>query len=413
MKQTAVFRVTAEICFLFAVLNAFSVFEAWRIPMALFTVACLLLGLVIVRCGNPAVRLALSLLPALCFLPGPFNSILLVFPALAWLYYVIIMTMGHYAVPLYEYRKGFTIMLVIALAFIALSIANATLYKGRPISVESLVYLFAFLVLGMLAMRRMQMGADMSLGWRMKNLMSVIGIPLLAVGLALLLFLLMRYSSAALGAVLTPVGKFFIWIFHMLFPTGNSPIEEMSLEEYIGTAAAYKVMPVTGYIRENKSVNMFDELPEDELRVELASAVGSWIFLGVLLLIVLVAIFFLTRRNQPVVEDEVLYDETEAAPAEGKRRRTRRSRLPLTAANARQLRRIYKTYVEYRQTHGMVEVQPSDTSAQILEHDREMNGNEDAARLRELYIAARYGNPSSVTREQVQEAQACLERIVG
>ena len=27
-------------------------------------------------------------------------------------------------------------------------------------------------------------------------------------------------------------------------------------------------------------------------------------------------------------------------------------------------------------------------------------------------IAARYGNPSSVTREQVQEAQACLERIV-
>jgi hypothetical protein len=42
-----------------------------------------------------------------------------------------------------------------------------------------------------------------------------------------------------------------------------------------------------------------------------------------------------------------------------------------------------------------------------------MNGNEDAARLRELYIAARYGNPSSVTREQVQEAQACLERIVG
>ena len=46
MKQTSVFRVTAEICFLFAVLNAFSVFEPWRVPMALFTVACLLLGLV-------------------------------------------------------------------------------------------------------------------------------------------------------------------------------------------------------------------------------------------------------------------------------------------------------------------------------------------------------------------------------
>ena len=368
MKQTAVFRVTAEICFLFAVLNAFAVFEAWRLPMVLFTVACLLLGLVIVRCENPAVRLALSLLPALCFLPGPFG-ILLVFPALAWIYYVIVMTMGHYAVPLYEYRKSFTIMLVIALAFIALSIANATLYKGRPISVESLFYLFAFLVLGMLAMRRMQMGADMSLSWRMKNLLSVVGIPLLAIGLALLLFLLMRYSSAALGAVLTPVGKFFIWIFHLLFPTGDSPIEEMSLQEYVNAAAAYKVMPITGYIRENKSVNMFDDIPEDELRVELAAAVGSWIFLGILLLFVLVAIFLLTRHNQPIEEAEVLYDEAEAAPVENRRRRSLRSRLPLTAANARQLRRIYKTYIEYRQTHGMVEVQPSDTSAQILEHD--------------------------------------------
>ena len=412
MKQTSVFRVTAEICFLFAVLNAFSVFEAWRVPMALFTVACLLLGLVIVRCGNPAVRLALSLLPALCFLPGPFNSILLVFPALAWIYYIIVITLGHYAVPLYEYRRGFTIMLVIALAFIGLSIANMTLYKGRPISIESLFYLFAFLILGMLAMRRMQMGADMSLSWRMKNLLSVVGIPLLAVGAAVLLFLLLRYSSVALGAVLTPVGKFFIWLFHALFPSGNSPIEEMSLQEYINPAVANQTYYSTGYTRQNKAVNMFDELPEDELRVELATAVGSWILLGVLLLIVLVAIFFLTRRNQPVEEDEVLYEETEAAPAEGKRRRTRRSRLPLTAANARQLRRIYKTYVEYRQTQGMVDVQPSDTSAQILAHDREMSGNEDAARLRELYIAARYGNPSSVTREQVQEAQACLERIV-
>ena len=42
-----------------------------------------------------------------------------------------------------------------------------------------------------------------------------------------------------------------------------------------------------------------------------------------------------------------------------------------------------------------------------------MAESKDAVRLRELYLAARYGNPSAVTREQVQEAQACLERIVG
>jgi hypothetical protein len=78
--------------------------------------------------------------------------------------------------------------------------------------------------------------------------------------------------------------------------------------------------------------------------------------------------------------------------------------------NAGQLRRIYKTYLEYRQEGGMT-VGASDTSAQIL--DKETREKEEAARLRELYIAARYGDPSAVTRSQVQEAQACLERIVG
>lgn len=56
---------------------------------------------------------------------------------------------------------------------------------------------------------------------------------------------------------------------------------------------------------------------------------------------------------------------------------------------------------------------PSETSAEILENDREMSESADALRLRELYLAARYGDPSSVTREQVQQAQACLERIIG
>ena len=50
MKQTSVFRVTGDICFYFAVLNVFSVFRAWRLPMALFTALCFALGFVIVRC---------------------------------------------------------------------------------------------------------------------------------------------------------------------------------------------------------------------------------------------------------------------------------------------------------------------------------------------------------------------------
>ena len=34
MRQTSVFRVTGEICFYFSVLNVFSTFHIWRLPMA-------------------------------------------------------------------------------------------------------------------------------------------------------------------------------------------------------------------------------------------------------------------------------------------------------------------------------------------------------------------------------------------
>ena len=104
MKQTSVFRVTAEICFWFAVLSVFTALRAWRLPMALFAAACLLLGLIIVRCSNPALRLLLAVLPVLCFLTGPF-SLLMVFPLLAWVYFAVVTVRGHYAMPLYEYRN--------------------------------------------------------------------------------------------------------------------------------------------------------------------------------------------------------------------------------------------------------------------------------------------------------------------
>ena len=55
---------------------------------------------------------------------------------------------------------------------------------------------------------------------------------------------------------------------------------------------------------------------------------------------------------------------------------------------------------------------PADTSADILQREKDMTNHEDAQKLRALYIAARYGDPRAVTRDQVLEAQACLERIM-
>lgn len=409
MKLTFVFRIAAEICFYFSVLHAATLANAFTLPMALFAAACLLLGLVIVRINNPVIRGLLALLPGLCFLLAPFTW-LLILPVFAWIYYVIVMVLGNYAIPLEEYRKAFIFMLSVSLFFVAANIANSTLIRNQVISAESLVYALVFLILGIFVMRRLRMGAQMDMRWQLRNVLSVVGIPLLAIGAALAVFLLLRFSTYALGAILAPIGRFFIWLFHQLFPTGNSPIDEMTLEE------AMKPFSIVQPVSLEESGSVSEEMRgleisnPYELLIERAATIGGWILLGILLVIVLLLIWHHARKNEAKADEELMYEEYESAPAKGRKRR--KNRLPLLAGNARQLRRIYKTYLEYRRDKG-VAVYPSDTSADVLKRDLQLGESADAVRLRELYLAARYGNPSEVTRGQVQEAQACLERIVG
>ena len=409
MKLTFVFRIAAEICFYFSVLHAATLANAFTLPMALFAAACLLLGLVIVRIQNPVIRGILALLPGLCFLLAPFTW-LLILPVFAWIYYILVMVLGHYAIPLEEYRKAFIFMLSVSLFFVAANIANSTLIRNQVISAESLVYALVFLILGIFVMRRLRMGAQMDMRWQLRNVLSVVGIPLLAIGAALAVFLLLRFSTYALGAILAPIGRFFIWLFHQLFPTGNSPIDEMTLEEAMQPFSIVQPVELEESGSVSEELRALEVSNFNELLIERAAAVGGWILLGILLVIVLLLIWRHARKNEAKADEELMYEEYESAPSKGRKRR--KNRLPLLAGNARQLRRIYKTYLEYRRDKG-VAVYPSDTSAEVLEKDMQMAESKDAARLRELYLAARYGNPSAVTREQVQEAQACLERIVG
>ena len=406
MKQTAVFRITGEICFFFSVLYIFNSFKTWRLPMALFAAACFALGFVIVRCRGKLLRLLLSLLPGLCFLLGPWNWLLL-FPALAWIYYILVMTQGNWAMPLEEYRKTYTWMMVICLFFVAGNIANATIYRGHLISAESLIYVFLFLFLGVFAMRRMQMGADMSRSWKLSNALSVAGFPLLAVGGSVLLFLFLRFTQPAVKYLLTPVGRFILWLSRLLFPS----LEEGDLPTVSIMKPDVNALPQGPPETSHGVRGAFDadSILTGTLKIEKAASIGAYVLLGLLLLLALYLVLQHVKRNQVLQEgDELYYDETETAAPQ---RNGRRKKAAPVLGNARQLRRIYQTYLEFVNARG-VSVGKTDTSQDVLERAEKQRRSEDARRLRELYIAARYGDPDAVTRQQVEEAQACLERIL-
>ena len=405
MKQTHVFRVTAEICFFFAVLNVFDAFRDWWLPMAVFTAACFALGFLIIRFQSKTLRLVLSLLPGLSFLLCPL-SWLLVFPALAWLYYVAVMTQGNYAMPLDEYRKTYTALMVICLLFVAGNIANSTIYRGQLISPACLAYTFLFLFFGVVAMRRMQMGADMSRSWKLSNALSVVGVPLLAVGGALLLFMILRFFEPALRFLVEPIGKFLLWLYYTLFPASGA--EDLPRETLKPEVNALPVGPTESSHGVRGAFDA-DSISTGHLLVEKAAGIGAYVVLGILLLLALYLIVKHVRRSRPLDESEELnYEGTEEAAPEERGKRKKNARMP---GHARQLRRIYQTYLEFINVRGQ-HVGKADTSADILERTQKVKASPEAARLRELYIAARYGDPRAVTAEQVDEAQGCLEKIV-
>ena len=406
MKHTFVLRVAGDICFWYAILSVFDLFRPWRLPMALFVLTALALGLFLVRLKKGALRGALAALPVFWFLLGPLEVPLLL-PLVGWGYYLAAMARGDFALPLYEYRKRFTVMLALCLFFLAANAANATLYRGQVFSVESLLYAFAFLLLGVTAMRRMQMGARMPLKWHINSLLSAVGVPLAAAGVSLALFMALRFSHEALRFLLEPVGRFLLWLFHKLFPDGHSPIEELTLQDLLTprTPTAQPEVPYEGGGAVESALKGSGYSP---LLIDRAAGIGAWVLLAVLLLLALWAVVHHVRRVPFPAEEEAVADETEDAPGPGPKRRRKAVSL---SGNARQLRRVYKTYLEYRQAKGFA-VSPSDTSGEILRREQDLGDPAGAERLRELYIAARYGDPAQVTREQVREAQECLERLI-
>ena len=88
------------------------------------------------------------------------------------------------------------------------------------------------------------------------------------------------------------------------------------------------------------------------------------------------------------------------------------------------IRSIYKQYISFLRRNG-VQIGKGSTSEDILASAKEMaadvedepnpeeleKGTEAEEKLREIYIRARYGNPASITADDVLEATNLLAEI--
>ena len=421
-RQYAPLRVCADICFYFyaiAVLSitvnttssdgtavhgaAINLIAPWSLQLLVFFLACFALGFIIVRIERPVPRFILSLLPGLSFLMSPFQPILLMHAA-AWVYYIIYMTIGSFEVFLDVYRRRARIMLIIAFllscGLIVFHFATDDWHRNQFFGGEE--YGLLFFALSVLSLRGMRLSLGAPKKLRAMDSAFVVALPVLLIAA----FFILSGAVPVMTAVLKLLTRFLIWLYRLFFPERELPKALEEMEESINEAEDVDppLKPSEkGYIPPVKP--MGGEDPHLHL-----SARAWFCILIVALVAALVIITVKLLRNKPKSSDKprLARERIEKGVYEGVlRRKSGETALP---ANVRQIRKIYRSYLDRIRSLRM-KVSPSDTSQDVLDLSSEVFEMPENRTLRELYIAARYGDPKSVTSEQVAEAKHCLSVI--
>ena len=405
MKRTAALRVTGEICFYYSILTLFPAFQRWQLPMAGFTLACLLVALIAVGLRSATLRLLLSLLPAICFLFAEMQW-LLVFPALAWLYFMLYVTLGRFGIAQYDYRFAFRWMLLLSAFVLAIQAINSMLFRGAPLSYDSLAYLALFVLLGVVALRCMQMGAPMDGRWHAANLLTVAAALFVAVSISLVLYQLYLRSVPLLVFLITPLKRFLAWLFSLIrfrtAPDAPMSTPPLATPTIVFHEQSPLIMDQEGLHVEEPERTAFEHLADQ------AFSIGAFILLAFLVFIVLWLIVKLVLRGKALAEEAVDYEQTEDFTPD---RARRKKQSETVHGQAQAVRKLYREYLTYLKENGLQRT-ASDTSEEILSESKRISSASASAEeaLRSIYLKARY-SAEAVTEEDVAAARASLNEI--
>ena len=422
-RHYAPVRVCADMCFYFYVVSLFSftvlytassekgvygvvsnLIAPWSTQLAVLVGACFALGFLIVRVDNAVIRFILSLLPGLSFLMSPFQPVLLIHAA-AWAYYILMMTIGNFEVYLDVYRKRSRVMLFITLILTGCLIIfhfGTDDWYGKTLFGGELFGLLYF-VMAVMSLRGMRLSLGAPAGLRVADSAYIVILPALLIAA----FFLLKGMVPAVTSLIKLLARFLGWLFKLLFPGRDLPEIFHPPEEDMdnGTIDDPISLPPDGK----------DQTPTPEMisgKDPHFTLSGNTIFVIMIALLAAVLVFIAIRQLRGRQKDHDkprrVRERIEKMPFEGIR--LRRSGDTALTANVRQIRRTYRSYLEHLASNRTT-IAPSETSQDVLDDSSAYIGIPENRTLRELYIAARYGDPDSVTSGQAAEAKRCLNAI--
>ena len=406
MKRTAAYRITSDICFYYAILSIFPPLLPLLRPMALFTAASLAVSLAALYVPWAPLRFVLSLLPGLAFLPVR-PGFALVFPALGWLYLILMLTTGRFNVWLEDYRQSCRIMLAICLFSMVSNLLLNLIKPGFTLILPGMCYAMAFFCLNVFNLRRLQMNAEMNLRWNLINGAAVAGVPLLAAGSSLLLWLVLLALKPAAVSLLPAVKSAVAWLINTILPINpDAPLPTPTPKPTLTPEEEAITEP--GWVTPTPEIDL--DWKMDPAMFEKARRIGIFALLVLLVIVLMILILYRVRRSRAKAEqEEFFYEETQEGGVFRKRKKTTGN--AAESSNARQIRNPNRKHLQAMRKHG-AHIRKDATSRELLDDPAQIILSPAAQRLRELYLAARYDDGDAVTFKDVQEADLCLRQIL-
>lgn len=396
MRNFVSFRITAAACYFFAVLSLVGPFRFALLPAAVIAALIFVSSFIAVRFNSPVVRLLFMLVPFAGLYLARYDLFVLVGCAVPAVYAAAAVASGFIMVENWRYIRIYSLLAMITPMFMIMSFVP--IFRNTPTK----IFVPLFLVLGILALRAGRTGNVRSARWQAGNVLFFV-IPLaLSVALGLGLGALLPYISfivlpiaglfgafvAGYNALMTNVFKYY-----MSEPVPSAKPTPMPTSGYAGEGG------FTGMLTDNKNVW------SGSFRLDMPWAILGALVLVAILVIALVVLFKRRGGAGREIDDDFIFsaEEGEDTPAV---RRSRRKKI----ANADAIRRIYSQYLTYLRTWG-VKLKSSNTSQEVSDEAYRTLLKETDEELRSLYIRARYGDPRSITAEDVKRAKEAYEKL--
>ena len=395
----AALKILADVCFYFMFVSAFKVFRYDVLPLAVM--AGLVFIAVFIAAEKPysVVGKAGLLLPLLSFgLVSSFGQAALLVPVIV---YMAVMVLNNaMKIPYYSQRDIFLCQIAICLIFCFTWITYTS--ANNVAVILPLIFAGLFLLIGEYVLLSIRGGKGLDLKGKVVNLGMVIAVAVTASLAMGGFYFVLKHSENLFELIMMPFvfilhGIIYIIVFFCQFipkPTDVAPSEE---------PISQTVEEIYEFILEPENT----EIPYENLAITPAMAmvlkIIALIITCLLIGFVVYKLSFLFK-NQKIDEKE--YSESNEIERFGFGKRKKKEPV---LSNSQKVRKIYREYLYYLRSKG-IEISQYLTSLDVLN----LSDDQDLdARLREIYLKARYHQEYKVTDEDVENARKYLDLIRG